>query len=114
MLAAAGELQRLHRCALQEIERGGDIDAIALSPAVLMVVPFDRNTGISSLNARVQKHRQQSLEVRRAPKQELDARHHVVLVERVGRDRSGHREQTRDYVHKGRLSSVAGVLGSIS
>jgi hypothetical protein len=36
---------------------------------------------------RVQEHRQQAIEIRRAPEQELDAFGHVVLVERIWRNR---------------------------
>ena len=35
----------------------------------------------------VQEYRQQAIEVRRTPEQELDAFDDVVLVERIGRDR---------------------------
>src|SRR5439155_10096557 len=41
VLAEAGQPERLDGRLLEEIERGGDIDAISLRPAVLMVVPFD-------------------------------------------------------------------------
>jgi hypothetical protein len=43
----------------------------------------------------VQEDRQQAIEVRRATKQEFDVFDHVVLVERIRRDRGRDSEQTR-------------------
>ena len=55
-----------------------EIDAVALGPAVRAVVPFDRHAGVSPVYSGVQEYRQQAIEVRRAPEQELDAFDHVV------------------------------------
>src|SRR5689334_9507547 len=64
------------------------------------VVPFDRDAGVSPVYSGIQEHRQQAVEVRRAPEQEFDAFDNVVLVERKGRNRGRDSEETRDSKHR--------------
>jgi hypothetical protein len=64
VLVAAGEIKHSTGCRLEKIERGAEIDAVALGPAMLTVVPFDRHAGVSRLNSSVQEYRQQAVELR--------------------------------------------------
>ena len=52
------------------------------------------------LYSRVQEYRQHAIEVRRAPEQQLDAFDHVVLVERIWRNRGRDGTQTRGSRHR--------------
>src|SRR4029077_650394 len=44
------------------------------------------------------------IEVFGAPEQQLDPLDHSILVERIGRDRGGHTEQTRERMHREQTS----------
>src|SRR6516162_783011 len=100
-LVAAGPIEELQGRRFEQIRCGSEIDAVALRPTMLPVVPFDRHAGIARADSRIGKHRQQTVAVLRAAEQALDALNHVVLIERVGRDRSGDAEQAWASRHRG-------------
>ncbi len=83
----AGRAEHLLGCRLEQVERGGEVNAVALGPAMRPVVPFERHAGVSPLYSCVKEHRQQAIEVRRAPEQKFHAFDHVALVERIWRNR---------------------------
>ena len=51
----------------EQVERSRDVDPVALGPAVLAIVPFDRHPRIARADAGIGKDRQQPLEARRSP-----------------------------------------------
>jgi hypothetical protein len=47
----------------------------------------------------IQEYREEAIELRRPPKQQLDAFNHVGLIERIWRNRGRNSEETRDDSH---------------
>ena len=99
-MLSTGSPEHLLGCCFEEIERGSQVDAVALGPAMRAVVPFDRYAGISPEYSGVQKYRQQAIKIRRAPEQELDAFDDVALIEQKGRNRGRDGEETREGKHR--------------
>src|SRR6516162_2191924 len=55
---AAGMVEELPGRRFEQIECGREIDAVALCPAVRLIVPFDRHAGVARANSGVGKDRQ--------------------------------------------------------
>src|SRR5207237_6302903 len=83
----------------QQIERAGQIGAVALGPAMRLVVPIERYRGVALLDAAVDKDRQQPVEIRRAPEQPPDALDHLFLAERIRRHGGGQGQEARGGWH---------------
>ena len=84
----------------QEIQRARQVTAVALGPAMRLVVPLDRHRRVAPGNAAIDEDRQQTIELDRAPEQPLDPFDDLFLAERMRRHGGGESQQARRERHR--------------
>ncbi len=94
-------VQHAQRGCFQQVERGIEIDAVALRPLVQLLVPLDRHARVAAIDAGVAEHWKQPHDLAGArPERELDATRDLGLTQFVRRNGGSDREDASVHAHR--------------